>query len=110
MVNGRKRNICAHLAPDGWKEKHKITEKSQQEVVVEETPAIGTKQQKSAWASFPVETGLIKKVYGVDPLICPKCGSVMRIIAFILDPAETEKIIKHLIKIGRAPPDVSKAS
>jgi hypothetical protein len=98
-----KEHLC-RLAPDGWKEKHKITEKSQQEVVVEETPAVGTKQQKSAWAR------LIKKVYGVDPLICPKCGSIMRIIAFILDPAETEKIIKHLIKIGRAPPGVSKAS
>ena len=40
------------LAPNGWKEKHEITEKSQQEVVVEETPAVGTKQQKSAWAAF----------------------------------------------------------
>ncbi|MDP3011563.1 MAG: hypothetical protein Q8N27_02495 [Candidatus Hydromicrobium sp.] len=25
---------------------------------------------------------LIKKIYEVDPLICPKCGGQMRIIAF----------------------------
>ncbi|MCG2789925.1 MAG: hypothetical protein L6405_08295 [Actinomycetia bacterium] len=28
---------------------------------------------------------LIKKIYEVDPLICPKCGGNMRIIAFIED-------------------------
>jgi len=28
---------------------------------------------------------LIKKIYEVDPLICPKCGGQMRIIAFIGD-------------------------
>ena len=68
------------LAPDGWKEKHEITEKAQQEVAFEETPAVGTKQQRSAWAAFPMETGLIKKVYGVDPIICPKCKSNMKIL------------------------------
>ena len=26
---------------------------------------------------------LIKKIYEADPLICPKCGSQMRIIAFL---------------------------
>ena len=26
---------------------------------------------------------LIKRVYEVDPLICPKCGGEMRVIAFI---------------------------
>ena len=50
-----------------------------QEEPSQETPAVGTKQQRSAWATFPEETGLIKKVYGVDPLICPKCGSNMKI-------------------------------
>lgn len=28
---------------------------------------------------------LIKKIYKVDPLTCPKCGSDMRIIVFIED-------------------------
>jgi hypothetical protein len=81
-----KKHLC-RLAPTGWKEKHKVTEKAQQEKAVEETPAVGTKQQRSAWAR------LIKKVYGVDPLICPKCSGTMKIIAIILDSEETMKIL-----------------
>jgi len=26
---------------------------------------------------------MIRKVYEVDPLLCPKCGGKMRVIAFI---------------------------
>ena len=32
---------------------------------------------RSRWAA------LIKRVYEVDPLVCPKCGGEMRVIAFI---------------------------
>jgi len=39
---------------------------------------------------------LIKKVYNIDPLICPKCNSKMRIIGFIEEEAVIEKILKHL--------------
>ena len=60
-------HIC-RLAPDGWKEKQEIAVTVLQEESSQETPAVGTKQQRSAWAR------LIKKVYGIDPLICPKCG------------------------------------
>ncbi len=45
-----------------------------------------------------------KKVYGVDPLVCPRCGSPMEIIAIIMDQEETARILKHLEKIGRPPP------
>ena len=61
-------NVINPCFSDGWKEKHKITEKAQQEEALEETPVVGTSEQRSAWAR------LIKKVYGVDPLVCPKCG------------------------------------
>ena len=44
-----KEHLC-RLAPAGWKEKHKVTEKAQQEEAVEKTPAVGIKQQRSAWA------------------------------------------------------------
>ena len=53
---------------------------------------------RSAWAR------LIAKVYETDPLLCPRCGSEMRLIAVITDPAEVGKILRHLLKIGRAPP------
>ena len=39
---------------------------------------------------------MIKKVYEVDPLLCPKCQHQMHIIALIDQPDIIEKILKHL--------------
>ncbi len=39
---------------------------------------------------------LIKLVYEVNPLQCPKCLHEMRIVAIINDPLVVEKILKHL--------------
>jgi len=39
---------------------------------------------------------LIQKIYNVDPLLCPKCGSQMRIISFIEDDVTIKKILRHL--------------
>jgi len=39
---------------------------------------------------------MIRKVYEVDPLVCPECGVEMRIISFIEDHKVIDKIIKHL--------------
>jgi hypothetical protein len=52
---------------------------------------------------------LIKRVYEVDPLVCPRCHAEMRIIAFIIDHAVVDKILRHLERKGevareRGPP------
>jgi hypothetical protein len=50
---------------------------------------------------------LIRRVYEVDPLICPRCGSEMRVIGFITQPALIDRILDHLRrrdKIPRPPP------
>jgi len=39
---------------------------------------------------------LIRKIYEVDPLICPKCQGTMRIISFIEDPSVIQAILEHL--------------
>lgn len=39
---------------------------------------------------------LIRKVYKVDPLICPKCNGSMRIISLIDDKNTIRKILLHL--------------
>lgn len=55
---------------------------------------------------------LIKRVYEVDPLLCPKCGGEMKIIAFIekRNQAEViEKILKYCGIWDRAPPRPSPA-
>jgi hypothetical protein len=40
---------------------------------------------------------LIKRVYEIDPLACPKCGGTMKVLAFIEPPqgAVIEKILRH---------------
>jgi len=40
----------------------------------------------------------------VDPLVCPRYGSQMRMLAVIADPAEVMKLLRHLVTIGRPPP------
>ncbi len=57
---------------------------------------------KQRWAE------VITKVYEADPLLCPRCGGAMRIIAFIDQPDVIEKILTHLglwPHTAHAPPD-----
>jgi len=39
---------------------------------------------------------MIRKVYEVDPMICPKCGGTMKVIAFITEYKVVDRIIDHL--------------
>jgi len=39
---------------------------------------------------------MIRKVYEVDPMLCPQCGGTIRIIAFLTDYAVVDRIIDHL--------------
>ena len=44
---------------------------------------------------------LIRRVYEVDPLVCPRCGAEMRVIAFITEPGVIRRIADHLRKRER---------
>jgi len=39
---------------------------------------------------------MIRKVYEVNPFLCPECGAEMKIITFIEDHKVIDKIIRHL--------------
>ncbi len=39
---------------------------------------------------------MIRKVYEVDPMVCPKCGSRMKVVAFLTEHAVVDRIIDHL--------------
>ena len=39
---------------------------------------------------------MIRKVYEVDPMTCPKCGGRMKIVAFLTEPAVVDRIIDQL--------------
>ena len=50
---------------------------------------------------------MIRKVYEVNPLICPSFGGRMRIISFIEEPKTIDRIIRHLeltFEAERPPP------
>jgi hypothetical protein len=39
---------------------------------------------------------MIRKVYEVDPVVCPQCGDQMCVISFLTDYAVVDRIIDHL--------------
>ena len=50
---------------------------------------------------------LIRRVYEVDPLVCPRCGAKMQVIGFITEPRVIRRILDHLRKrdrVSRPPP------
>lgn len=49
---------------------------------------------------------MIRKVYEVDPMGCPKCGGTMKVIAFITEYAVVDRIIDHpkLTFVAEKPP------
>jgi hypothetical protein len=51
---------------------------------------------------------LIARIYEVFPLLCPKCGGQMRIIAFITHSADIRQILDH-IGVGSEPAHISSA-
>jgi len=52
---------------------------------------------------------MIRRVYEVDPLVCPRCAAEMRVVGFITQPALIKRILDHLRqreKVSRPPPHV----
>lgn len=68
------------------------------ELLSESEEEVDIDARKCAWAR------LLANGYEVDPMICPKCGADMKVIAVIEDLNELKRILQHLINIGRSPP------
>jgi hypothetical protein len=39
---------------------------------------------------------MIRKVYEIDPMVCPECGGTMKVVAFITNYPAVDRIIDHL--------------
>jgi hypothetical protein len=89
--------------PAGWKAAQQESSGNKKTIDEEESEVLDRASRK-AWAR------LLTKVYEIDSMICPKCGSEMRVIAVIRNLPEIRKILKHLRKIGRPPPGVDYSS
>lgn len=51
--------------------------------------------ERAASAGPPV-SHLIPKAYEIDPLLCPYCGTTLRVIAFLIDFASLRRLLAHL--------------
>jgi len=69
-------------------ERKKTEEDSSTPKVIE--PVLSSKEYRSRWSR------LIRKIYEVDPLICPECGGEMRIISFIEQKELIHRILAQL--------------
>ena len=66
-------------------------------------PATATATLRKRWAD------LLRRVYEVDPLICPRCAATMHVVGFITQPAQIKRIPNYLRKrdqVTRPPPHV----
>jgi len=39
---------------------------------------------------------MIRQVYEVDPMVCPRCGGQIKVIAFLTDYTVVDRIVDHL--------------
>jgi len=101
-------DYIAERAPQGWRGERDQNVGSDQTILgfspLSDCEEVDSAARKSAWAR------LLARVYGVHPLVCPECGSQMKVIAAIQDIDEIKHILRHLIKIGRAPPGLDESS
>ncbi len=111
-------------APRGWRQSHIDPVPAQADPTQPTT--VPHAARRSAWAR------LIAKVYAVDlvggspcpagalarregsrgadsenPMLCPRYGLEMKLIALITDPPEVRRTLRHLLKIGRASPGLN---
>ena len=89
----------------GQRAKAANTAAASEEIAIDDEDTPYRKLCRMRWAA------LIKRVFEVDPLSCPKCGGEMKIIAFIErrdQPDVVEKILRHCglweRPASRAPP------
>jgi len=60
-------------------------------------PAL-SKRKRLSWAE------LLKRVFAIDVLVCPRCNGPRRLIATITDGATVRKILEHLGLSADPPP------
>jgi hypothetical protein len=56
------------------------------------------KAARKRWAN------LIRHIYEVDPLVCPRCGGAMKIISFITEQRVIHAILDSVQRTGRPSP------
>jgi hypothetical protein len=63
--------------------------------------------EKSCSPSTYLWAMLLARIYEVFPLVCPRCGEPMQIIAFVTEVDSIQRILEHLGEPTQAPPIAS---
>ena len=66
-------------------------------------PGSSEARRRQAWAR------MLRKVFEIDPLLCPRCGVEMEIVAWITKPAVVDAILRHRRAYGLASPFEARA-
>ena len=66
-------------------------------------PGSSEARRRQAWAR------MIRKVFEVDPLLCPRCGVEMEIVAWITKPSVIDAILRHRREHGLVSPFEARA-
>ena len=66
--------------------------------VVPAEPGSAEARRRSAWAR------VLQKVFEVDPLLCPRCKTEMKVVAWITDPLVIGRILAHRKRAGLESP------
>lgn len=65
------------------------------DVTVAEAKDDSRRQMRLRWAA------LLRRIFEVDPLVCPAYGGQLRMIAFILQPRVIDRILRHVREKGK---------
>ena len=76
--------------------KKKLSEETPAGIIPDEVEVIDVSKYQPEKVPSLTWRECIKKVWKDDPLICPECMGIMKIIAFIDNPAVIKKILKYL--------------
>jgi hypothetical protein len=92
-LRGKRRQAAGQN--DGYEEPPLVTVEPEPEAL---------RETKRRWAE------LLRRIFEVDPLKCPRCDEEMRIVSFITEPKTIDRILEHLRRTRasrrrqRAPP------
>jgi len=66
-------------------------------VVSDDKPKAGESEEQVAGCLFAsIWAMLLARIYEINPLVCPRCGSEMRIIAFVTEQEPIRRILRHI--------------
>ncbi|MES9882537.1 MAG: transposase [Sedimenticola sp.] len=66
-------------------------------VVSDDKPKTGESEEQAAGCLFAsIWAMLLARIYEINPLVCPRCGGEMRIIAFVTEQEPVGRILQHI--------------